>query len=360
MPRGRSLPRGRPPPWIATPPPPPPAPAADCAGAAAGHPAPLDRRPGPGAGLFGGRLFRTGPRGGGGHPVGALRAAGAVRGWAWMRLAPDAGAAGETTPGRHQMSTVKRMPPPAHPPSACAAACPARLQRGKTPIVVGGTGFYLRWFIHGRPATPASTPASEAAASARLEQVRLGLGCLFSVRVSLGSGCGCWGGGAWGVSQPLQALPLTPRCALQAYAEAAAAAGCTPGDLPAEQRWAAACALVEALGDGASAERLRGEPNNQYRLLRVVDILLQSGKPLAGGWGCRQRCCHRISAAWGAGRVLLQRPGSPLHHACGTPVAHPPCLPCQLSFSPSCTRPGPGRRPPHRLRRPRLFSAPPS
>lgn len=40
---------------------------------------------------------------------------------------------------------------------------------------------------------------------------------------------------------------------------------------------------MAALGDAASAGRLAGEPNNQYRLLRVVDILLQSGgRPLAG------------------------------------------------------------------------------
>ena len=34
------------------------------------------------------------------------------------------------------------------------------LQRGKVPILVGGTGFYLRWYVHGRPQTPASTEAS--------------------------------------------------------------------------------------------------------------------------------------------------------------------------------------------------------
>ena len=33
-------------------------------------------------------------------------------------------------------------------------------QRGKVPIVVGGTGFYLRWFVHGKPQTPTSTPES--------------------------------------------------------------------------------------------------------------------------------------------------------------------------------------------------------
>ncbi|PRW59253.1 tRNA dimethylallyltransferase 9 [Chlorella sorokiniana] len=106
------------------------------------------------------------------------------------------------------------------------------LRRGRTPIVVGGTGFYLRWFIHGKPATPGATPASEAAAHERLEQ---------------------------------------------AYAEAAAAAGKAAADLAPEERWAAGCALIDALGDAASAERLRGERNNQYRLLRVVDILLQTG-----------------------------------------------------------------------------------
>ncbi len=26
------------------------------------------------------------------------------------------------------------------------------------PIVVGGTGFYLRWFVHGKPQTPISSP----------------------------------------------------------------------------------------------------------------------------------------------------------------------------------------------------------
>ena len=47
------------------------------------------------------------------------------------------------------------------------------LQRGKVPIVVGGTGFYLRWFIHGKPQTPASTPEGAATVSRFLEQVGL-------------------------------------------------------------------------------------------------------------------------------------------------------------------------------------------
>ncbi|KAI8466279.1 MAG: IPP transferase-domain-containing protein [Monoraphidium minutum] len=32
------------------------------------------------------------------------------------------------------------------------------LRRGKVPIVVGGTGFYLRWFVLGKPQTPTSSP----------------------------------------------------------------------------------------------------------------------------------------------------------------------------------------------------------
>ncbi|GAB4815723.1 hypothetical protein N2152v2_002769 [Parachlorella kessleri] len=82
------------------------------------------------------------------------------------------------------------------------------LQRGRTPIVVGGTGFYLRWFIFGRPATPAASPQSEANARERLEQ---------------------------------------------AYAVARAAAG--GRELSEAEKWEAGVAVVEALGDPESATR---------------------------------------------------------------------------------------------------------
>jgi tRNA dimethylallyltransferase len=48
--------------------------------------------------------------------------------------------------------------------------CHIHLQRGKTPIVVGGTGFYLRWFIYGKAATPPSNPEAAAKARALVEQ----------------------------------------------------------------------------------------------------------------------------------------------------------------------------------------------
>ena len=41
------------------------------------------------------------------------------------------------------------------------------------PIVVGGTGFYLRWYVHGRPQTPASTDDSMQRVRRRLTEVRL-------------------------------------------------------------------------------------------------------------------------------------------------------------------------------------------
>ncbi|WIA19790.1 hypothetical protein OEZ85_005701 [Tetradesmus obliquus] len=105
------------------------------------------------------------------------------------------------------------------------------IQRGKTPIVVGGTGFYLRWFIYGKAATPPSNPEAAAKARDLIQQ-------------------------AW---------------------DAAAAAA-----LSDEQRWDLAVDVVQQLGDSATAGRIRGERNNWYRLQRVLQILVQNGgKPLS-------------------------------------------------------------------------------
>lgn len=101
------------------------------------------------------------------------------------------------------------------------------IRRGKTPIVVGGTGFYLRWLVSGRPNTPVSTKESEAWAREALE--------------------GVWEDG-----------------------------------MDEGARWDAGVALVRRLGDGETADRLDvQERNNWYRMGRVVDILLQRpGKTL--------------------------------------------------------------------------------
>lgn len=55
---------------------------------------------------------------------------------------------------------------------AARGACEDILSRGNVPIVVGGTMMYVRWLIHGRPATPPATARVKAAIEA--EVARLG------------------------------------------------------------------------------------------------------------------------------------------------------------------------------------------
>lgn len=53
-----------------------------------------------------------------------------------------------------------------------AADCPAlHSQRGKVPIVVGGTGLYLRWLVQGRPQTPKSDADMAGKAQQALDKV---------------------------------------------------------------------------------------------------------------------------------------------------------------------------------------------
>lgn len=106
------------------------------------------------------------------------------------------------------------------------------LQKGKTPVVVGGTGFYLRWYIYGKPNTPVSNEQLAAAARSRLDE---------------------------------------------AWEHAAAAAD--GGELTPQQKWQAGVNLIASLGDPESAEELKTVPNNYYRLLRVLEILLATGRP---------------------------------------------------------------------------------
>lgn len=108
------------------------------------------------------------------------------------------------------------------------------LSRGKVPIVVGGTGFYLRWYTMGKPSTPAATKDSETAATKALED-------------------------KWSAAEKEVGRPLDNN-----------------------EKWHEGVSLVESLGDMESAQRLKSERGNMYRLIRVVDILLQSpGKTLA-------------------------------------------------------------------------------
>ena len=68
-------------------------------------------------------------------------------------------------------------------PCCCIPSCQAEtilVQRGRVPIVVGGTGLYLRWLVHGRPQTPKSEPMMAARAQEALHQVH----CITSLPVS--------------------------------------------------------------------------------------------------------------------------------------------------------------------------------
>jgi tRNA dimethylallyltransferase len=73
---------------------------------------------------------------------------------------------------------------------AARAAASDALSRGKLPILVGGTGFYLRWFIFGKASTPASNPETAEKVDQMIQQVG--------------------GGGGGGDACRLDALPAGP------------------------------------------------------------------------------------------------------------------------------------------------------
>lgn len=214
----------------------------------------------------------------------------------------------------------------------------ALLQRGKVPIVAGGTGFYLRWFTFGRPSTPASSPESAAraleligqawvAAAAEVaaaqavvtqqQQPQLSVPAqedkplnqqqqrqqgVLSTSSSGGNrppaqqpGIEC--PSSLG-SRPQQEQPPSDSTTSSSgaattttTADAAASAKLPPVSptavqaalqLPDELRWDVAVDVVQEMGDPETAARIRGERNNWYRLQRVLQILLQNGgKPLS-------------------------------------------------------------------------------
>lgn len=111
--------------------------------------------------------------------------------------------------------------------------CTTSLQRGKVPILVGGSGLYLRWFMFGKPSTPPATAETVKKADDALEA-------------------------AFAAAEAAIGRPLKP-------AEA----------------WQAAAELVASLGDPISAKKLENQPNSWYRMRRVLQILLHTGTPLA-------------------------------------------------------------------------------
>jgi tRNA dimethylallyltransferase len=115
--------------------------------------------------------------------------------------------------------------------------------RGRTPLVVGGAGFYLRWLTSGRPPTPRSQEHTAAAARAAL----------------------------------LQAADKAQKEALAASAERGEPG---PSDEEVERlRWDAALRVLVDAGDPGSAARLAR--NDWYRAERVLEIVSASNRPVA-------------------------------------------------------------------------------
>lgn len=128
------------------------------------------------------------------------------------------------------------------------------LSRGKVPVVVGGTGLYLRWLVHGRPSTkPASEEGKAWARRAFDAAVAAAEAAKRAEKIIAGGGGGGGGGGGAGGS------------------------GKTESVLTREERWAAACSALAAAGDPEAAQRILKELNNEYRLLRALAALHDAG-----------------------------------------------------------------------------------
>ena len=59
------------------------------------------------------------------------------------------------------------------------------------------------------------------------------------------------------------------------------AASLKGADLTPEEKWSLGTSLIARLGDPVAAERVQGEANNYYRLMRVLEVVLHTGKTLA-------------------------------------------------------------------------------
>ncbi|GAX75196.1 hypothetical protein CEUSTIGMA_g2640.t1 [Chlamydomonas eustigma] len=107
------------------------------------------------------------------------------------------------------------------------------IARGKVPIVVGGTGFYLRWFMQGKAQGPRTTPEAAQAVKAALVQ-------------------------AWESE--------TERLGVDELSE--------------EVKWSVGVKLLEVWGDPDAAIRIGEEKNNYYRLERALALIHMTGKKL--------------------------------------------------------------------------------
>ena len=112
--------------------------------------------------------------------------------------------------------------------------------RGKTPVVVGGTGMYLRWLVEGKPPTPPSDPAAAAAARAA-------------------------------IAAAVADAEIDARAT-------AAVSGADPEIAARAAGWRAATRLLSDAGDAESA--LKIAENDWYRVERALEIVTASGRPV--------------------------------------------------------------------------------
>ena len=132
------------------------------------------------------------------------------------------------------------------------------LRRGKTPVVVGGTGMYLRWLIEGKPDTPPSSPEASALARATLRRVA-GEAAAVAERAARDALRPDEGGDDKGSS--LDAASL----------ERVRLAGELAG-------WRAAMRVLSEAGDATAATRLAR--NDWYRAERALEVVTSTGKPV--------------------------------------------------------------------------------
>ena len=64
----------------------------------------------------------------------------------------------------------------------------------------------------------------------------------------------------------------------QAWVDAASRKG---SELNTDEKWKVGTDLIARSGDPAAAERVHAETNNYYRLMRVLEIVLHTGRTMA-------------------------------------------------------------------------------
>jgi len=177
---------------------------------------------------------------------------------------------------------------------SASAALDDIVARGRAPVVVGGTGFYLWTLINGTPKTGASElPRGvgglgvEGGASAVASCPRT------AAAIEAVEAAAREAEAAWMVTADHDRAAVETEDSTSASAPTAASRSPSRARKAADARaanrarraagWAAACALVERrLGDPETAARLLDAPHNWTRLRRAVEALIQANPALFG------------------------------------------------------------------------------